>query len=166
MIINFSLIDIIIMLVIIAAAIRGAIKGFVAEAASMAAIIFGIGGAILFSRKLSLMLERYLGRTAWNQIITFLLIFLVIYIGIKLLEGILHAVFEKLNLNKLDRALGFFLGVAEGLLIGGLVLFLLNWQPVFETHELLRNSLFYRLLLPLLPGSDIFFTPGALLNNV
>ncbi len=166
MAINFSLIDIIIMLVIIAAAIRGTIKGFVAEAASMAALILGIGGAILFSRKLSLVLEKYLGRTAWNQIITFLLIFLVIYIAIKLLEGIMHAIFEKLNLNKLDSALGFFLGIAEGLLEGGLALFVLNWQPVFETHELLRNSLFYRLLLPFLPRTDIFFTPGVLLNNV
>ena len=166
MIINFSLIDIIIMLVIVAAAIRGTIKGFVAEAASMAALILGIGGAILFSRKLSLVLEKYLGRTGWNQIITFLLIFLVIYIAIKLLEGIMHAIFEKLNLNKLDSALGFFLGIAEGLLVGGLALFVLNWQPVFETHELLRNSLFYRLLLPFLPRTDIFFTPGVLLNNV
>lgn len=166
MAINFSLIDIIIMLVIIAAAIRGTIKGFVAEAASMAALILGIGGAILFSRKLSLVLEKYLGRTAWNQIITFLLIFLVIYIAIKLLEGIMHAIFEKLNLNKLDSALGFFLGIAEGLLVGGLALFVLNWQPVFETHELLRNSLFYRLLLPFLPRTDIFFIPGGLLNNV
>ncbi len=166
MVINFSLLDIIIMLVIIAAAVRGTIKGFVAEAASMAALILGIGGAILFSRKLSIVLEKYLGRTAWNQIITFLLIFLLIYIAIKMIEGILHAIFEKLNLNKLDRALGFFLGVAEGLLVGGLVLFVLNWQPIFETHEFLRNSLFYRLLLPLLPRPDIFFTPGALLNNV
>jgi len=166
MVINFSLIDIIIMLLIIAAAIRGAIKGFVAEAASMAALILGIGGAILFSRKLSLVLEKYLGRTAWNQLITFLLIFLVVYIAIKLLEGILHAIFEKLNLNKLDSALGFFLGIAEGLLLCGLALFVLNWQPVFETHELLRNSVFYRLLLPFLPRTDIFFTPGVLLNNV
>ncbi|MQY76351.1 MAG: CvpA family protein [Spirochaeta sp.] len=166
MVVNFSLIDIIIMLVIIAAAIRGTMKGFVAESASMAALILGIGGAILFSRKLSLALEKYLGRTAWNQIITFLLIFLVIYIAIKLLEGILHAIFEKLNLNKLDSALGFFLGIAEGLLVGGLALFVLNWQPIFETHEILRNSLFYRLLLPFLPRTDIFFTPGGLLNNV
>ena len=57
MIINFSLIDIIIMLVIIAAAIRGAIKGFVAEAASMAAIIFGIGICIMIASWFELIAE-------------------------------------------------------------------------------------------------------------
>ncbi len=87
----------------------------------------------------------------------FLVLFLLIYLLVKALERLLAAMFDKLNLERLDRAIGLFLGLAEGLLLVGVLLFLLNWLPFVDTRGLLRGSLFARFLSPLLPSPERLF---------
>ncbi|GAH80879.1 unnamed protein product, partial [marine sediment metagenome] len=163
---NVAFIDIVFAILILAASIRGAFRGFVAEIGSMAALILGLGGAILFSKSLSQVLAGYFGESVWNQLISFLLIFLVIYVLVKLLESLLHHLFERLNLERLDRVLGFFLGITEGFILIGVVLFVLNWQTFFETNALLADSLFAKILFPFLPSPDRIFSYKTFLKNV
>jgi membrane protein required for colicin V production len=163
---NFAVIDIVLALLILILAVRGTFRGFVAEIGSMAAVILGILGAVVFSKPLAGLLIRYIGESFWNQIIAFLVLFLGIYIAVKLIERILHSIFEKLELDKLDRVLGFFLGLAEGILFTCVILFLLSWQPFFDIQGLLRDSLFARVLFPLLPLSEGFLNSEPFLKNV
>jgi membrane protein required for colicin V production len=145
------------LVLIVVLAIRGAIRGFVTEIGSVAALVVGLGGAILFYKPLAALIGRLFGISMWNPLIAFLILFLVLYLLIKLLEHLLHAVFDKLDLERLDRAIGFFLGLAEGLLAVCVLLFLLNWQPLFDARKLLEHSLFARVLSPILPSPQRIF---------
>jgi membrane protein required for colicin V production len=149
---SFALIDIVFVVLLVVLAIRGAIRGFVTEIGSVAALVVGLGGAILFYKPLAALIGRMFGNSMWNPLIAFLVLFLLLYMVIKVLEHLLHAVFDKLNLERLDRAIGFFLGLAEGLLAVCLLLFLLGWQPLFDARQLLERSLFARFLAPILPS--------------
>lgn len=154
---GFAAIDIVFLVLIVVLAIRGAIRGFVTEIGSVAALVVGLGGAILFYKPLAALIGRLFGISMWNPLIAFLILFLVLYMVIKLLEHLLHAMFDKLNLERLDRAIGFFLGLAEGLLAVCVLLFLLNWQPLFDARKLLEHSLFARVLSPILPSPQRIF---------
>jgi membrane protein required for colicin V production len=155
--VSFAAIDIVFLLLLVVLAIRGAIRGFVTEIGSVAALVVGLGGAILFYKPLAALIGRMFGTSMWNPLIAFLVLFLLLYLVIKALEHLLHAVFDKLNLERLDRAIGFFLGLAEGLLAVCVLLFLLRWQPLFDTHRLLEHSLFDRFLAPILPSPQRIF---------
>ncbi len=163
---NFAVIDLVFTLLIVAASLRGAIRGFITEIGMMAALIVGLGGALVFTKSFARLLGQYFGDSLWNQIIAFLVIFLLIYILVKLLESLLRNIVDRLNLERLDRALGLFLGLGEGVLLVGILLFLLNWQPFFEVDQLLGSSIFAQLLFPLLPSPDRIFRTQHFLNNV
>lgn len=150
MAVDFNFLDVIFLLLILAGAVRGTLKGFVSEMATVSSLVLGIWGAIVLSSYLGPQVEKYIGPSAWNRLIAFLISFLVIYILVKLVELLLHRLLEGLSLQKLDQVLGFFLGIAEGILVTGLIVYLLRWQPLFDTRQLLADSLVARLIEPLI----------------
>jgi membrane protein required for colicin V production len=154
---SIAAIDIVFALLILVLAVRGAIRGFVAEFGSVAALFLGLGGAIALYKSVAVLIGKWFGTSLWNPLIALLVVFLLIYLLVKALERLLEALFDRLNLERLDRAIGLFLGLAEGLLLVGVLLFLLNWQPFFDTRGLLRDSLFARFLSPLLPSRERLF---------
>ena len=79
-------IDVVFGVVILIAAVRCAFRGFVTEIMSVAAIIGGVGGAVIFSSVGAAVLVQYFGPSPWNQVIAFLVIFIAVYFIIKLLE--------------------------------------------------------------------------------
>ena len=166
MVLNLTTIDYISSAVILILSFRGVYKGFVSELLSMASIILGVGAAVLFSGVFTDSLEKVWGKSNWNFIVAFLIIFLLVYIIAKIFEGLLHRLFEALHLEKLDRVLGFFLGVGEGILVITIVLFVLMWQPIFDSTSLIQNSLFAQLLLPLMPPPSSIPVPKVNINNV
>ena len=161
-----EVIDIVFALLVVLAAIRGAFRGFVTEVGSMAALILSFGAAIVFYKQLSLVIDRQFGVSMWNQLIAFLVLFLLVYLLVKLVQRMLQNMVERLNLDRLDSALGFFLGVAEGLLLVGVVLFLINWQPFFDPKNLLGSSFFARMLFPVLPSPERIFGPQVIVSYV
>jgi membrane protein required for colicin V production len=82
-----------------------------------------------------------------------LVIFVIVYLLVKLLEGILHRVLDKIHLEKLDRVLGFFLGLAEGGLAVVLLVYLMHVQPIFDLQALLDNSTIARFVLEIIPAT-------------
>jgi membrane protein required for colicin V production len=163
---SFEVIDIVFALLIIIAAIRGAFRGFVAEVGSMAALILGFALAIVFYKPLSLLLQKQFGSSMWNQVIAFLILFLVVYLLVKLVQRLLQNIVERLSLDRLDSAMGLFLGIAEGLIVVGVVLFVINWQPFFDPKNLLGSSFFARMLFPVLPSPERIFGPRVFVENV
>jgi membrane protein required for colicin V production len=161
-----EVIDIVFALLVVMAAIRGAFRGFVTEVGSMAALILSFGAAIVFYKPVSAILEKQFGQSMWNQLIAFLILFLAVYLLVKLVQRLLLNIVEQLNLDRLDSALGFFLGIAEGLLVVGVVLFVINWQPFFDPKNLLGSSFFARMLFPVLPSPERIFGPRVFAENV
>lgn len=157
---NIGTLDIIFGVIVIVAVIRCVFRGFVAEILSVAALLGGIACAVLFARPAARLLEEYTEIRGATIIIAFLAVFLLVYIIIKISEGLLHRLFEALELEKLDRALGFFLGIVEGILLCAVITFILYLQPFIDLGNLLDNSIFAAVLLQVLPSRVEIFRAG------
>jgi membrane protein required for colicin V production len=151
---GFEAIDVFFLIIVIFTSIRAGIRGFVRELMSMAALIVGIAVAVVFSGVVAVQLEVYLGDSIWNQIIAFLGLFLLTYLLLKVFEGALRALVERIHADNLDHALGFFLGIAEGLIIVFVLLLLIQIQPFFDLEAAVDASVFALILKPLLPYVD------------
>lgn len=143
--------DIVLIVIIAAAAIRCAFKGFIAEFMSFAAIILGVVAAVFFSKAGAILIDTYVGFSNWNQIVAFLVIFILVYLLMKLLEGILYRILDKIHLERLDRVLGLFLGLVEGGLAVMLVVYIMRVQPIFDLQPLLDGSVLARFILEIIP---------------
>jgi membrane protein required for colicin V production len=152
-----NILDIVSIGIIAILAIRCAFRGFITEIMSVAALILGILAAVFFSKAGAVVFDNYIGLSRWNQIIAFIVIFLIVYIVLKLLESIIHKILERIKLEKLDRMLGFILGLAEGAIVVILIVYLLRVQPIFDLNDLLDASFFAGLVLEIVP----IFVPEA-----
>jgi len=141
--------DIVFAIIIVFLTVRGLIRGFLGEFFSIGSVVAGLGVAVFFSSLLAGPVERALGVAGWGQIISFLALFLVTYLVMKLLEKVLRRGMEGVSLQNLDKALGFFLGLAEGVVAAGLLVLVLRAQPLFDFSAVLQGSLFARLISPL-----------------
>lgn len=117
----------------------------------MASVILGISVAVLFSGVLAGYIDQIIGISPWSQVISFLGLFLLTYLAVKIFESALDRLIERIHLDSLDHALGFFLGIAEGLVLTFLLLLLIQVQPFVPPAALLEESLFANLMSPLFP---------------
>lgn len=131
--------------------IRGFFRGFVTEIMSMAAILAGTAAAVFLSGPFAQILKNNTSLQWGTQIIAFAGVFVAAFVIVKIVELILHKVFETLNLRQLDRLLGFVLGAAEGFLLVCFVVFMLNRQPFFTVTDLQNGSFVYRTIASILP---------------
>lgn len=137
---NIVAFDIVSLIILLIMAIRVAFRGFIAEIMSMASVIAGIIIAVVFTHPVSMLLQEYIGDSFWNKVIAFLGLFLISYLLIKIFENSLNTLVEKVQLEKLDQALGFFLGLLEGFLLIVILVFILKAQPVVSIENLFENS--------------------------
>jgi len=164
---GLAVIDIVFLIVIAIFALRCALRGIVGELMSMAALVLGLLAAIFTFRKTA---ELIRGKfipdiKALPEIISFTVVFLAVFAVIKILETILKDIIDRIQLGGLDRFLGFFLGIAEGLVIVCLLLFLILVQPFVEPDLLLKDSLFADILMPYIIGTKKELEGVVLLFN-
>ncbi len=148
--------DIVSLVVILIMAVRAVFRGFIDEFLSMASVILGLAAALIFTDKVSVLVEKYIHNTFWSPVVAFLLLFLAVYIVVKILENALNSIIEKVHLEKLDQSLGFFLGIIEGALIVVLIVFILEVQPLIAVDSLFDNSVAYQIADKIIPlGREI-----------
>lgn len=151
---NFSVVDFVFAGLIGLFIIRCYLKGFVSELLSMAAIVLGLLAALYFYKNGA----EYLRGRFWPdlrtvpEIIAFAALFVFVFLAIKLLEAMLKGIINGIRLSGADRFLGIVFGFAEGLAVVSLILFLLKIQPLFDSSQILSDSFFARLLLPMITG--------------
>ncbi len=143
--------DVIGIVVLLAAGFRCAFRGFVTEFLSVLAVLVALTLSVLFTASLTPLFAPYLGESFWTPIVAFLILFLVGYLIIKIIESTLHRIIEKIQLEKLDQALGFFLGLIEGLLVLAILVFILQLQSVIEVKALLEESFIAGILQRIIP---------------
>lgn len=148
---DLAALDIVFLLIIVFTSIRSGIRGFVKELMSMASVILGIAVAVLFSGVFAQYIEGFIGVSPWSQVISFLGLFLATYLAVKIFENALDRLIERIHLDSLDHALGFFFGIAEGLVVTFLLILLIQVQPFLPPASLLEESLFAALMSPLFP---------------
>jgi membrane protein required for colicin V production len=152
---DIAIIDVVFIGVLIVFTLQCGAQGFVSELMSIAALIFGLIAAIFFFRKGGVVVrERFMLETdVLPEIVAFVMLFLLVFAIIKLLEMIFRKIIQGIQLSAMDRFLGVLFGLAEGVIVICLLLFLINIQPFFDPALLLKSSLFAELLLPFLVGS-------------
>jgi len=156
LIMGLAIIDIVFLVIIAIFALRCSLRGMVGELMSMAALVFGLLAAIFFFRKTAEIVRgKYIPDVqALPEIISFIAIFIAVFAVIKILETILKEIIDKIHLGGPDRFLGFFLGIAEGIIIVCLILFLISVQPFVEPAAILEGSLIADILMPYVIGTE------------
>jgi len=145
------ILDIIFIIIAIAVVVRCVLRGFIEEFLSMAALICSLAGVVFLTVPLGKVLEKQFNLSVWGYLIAALSIFLAIYLLIKILENIIQKIFDKLNLEKLDKALGFLLGLLEAfLVIAVLILILSFFSGLSFIKQLLTDSFIVGFLKPIL----------------
>ncbi len=133
--------DIVIVLLSLALAIRAAIRGFVAEAFGVAAIVAGVAVAAVLVIPASRYVDDAIGNESfWNRVIAFIVLFLGTYAALKLIEYILRRLSQGLRLQQLDHLFGLSLGFCEGVIISTVLIAGLHAQPWFDVSGLLNSS--------------------------
>jgi len=152
---GLTAIDIVFLVVIAISALRCGLRGIVSELMSMAALVLGLLGAIFTFRKTAELLRgKFIPDVkALPEIIAFVAVFLTIFAVIKIIETVLKDIIERIQLGGPDRFFGFLLGIAEGLVVVCLLLFLINIQPFVKPALILEGSLFAELLMPFIIGT-------------
>ncbi|MDR2071813.1 MAG: CvpA family protein [Spirochaetaceae bacterium] len=137
--------------------LRGFLKGFTGELFSIASLALGLIAAVFFFKPGGVFLRsRYFQNLSLiPEILAFTGIFLVVFIAGKIIERIVKDIITGLHLEKLDKALGLILGLAEALALISVTLLIIMIQPFFEPLPLLGESLFARFMVPLLGGFGV-----------
>ena len=139
---SLAVIDIVFLILIFVMAIKGTVNGFIAELFGKAAFLVGLLAGVLFYNDLAGVLVQWISVDFLAQIVSFLLLFILTFLVIKILQHLLGGLFRGDILGSLNKALGFFLGLAEGVLIVAVILLVLHIQPWIQVDSLLRGSLF------------------------
>ncbi|MDR2758454.1 MAG: CvpA family protein [Spirochaetaceae bacterium] len=144
-------IDIIFIALVLILVIRCALRGFIEEVLSMASVVIGALSAVFFYKKGGAFIrERYLENIeVIPEILAFVMLFLIPFVGIRILERIIKDIITRVKLGGFDRFLGILFGLLEGITLISLVLFVIDIQPLFDKNLLLEKSFFARFLLPL-----------------
>jgi membrane protein required for colicin V production len=133
-------------------ALRGFLKGFTGEFFSIASLALGLIGAVFFFKNgASFLRDRYFQGTALlPEVLAFLGILFLVFAAGKILERIVTDIIRRLNLDRINRALGLILGLAEALALISISILFLTIQPLFNAEGILGESRFAALLLPLI----------------
>ena len=122
-----NFIDIIIIILVLLAAFKGFSRGIIKELISLISLISGVYIASHFS----VYVEKHLNNNfpkieEYNTIISFILVFLIIYLSLKLAGVIINKFVKIIQLNLINKILGLLFGASKAILIIAFILFELN----------------------------------------
>jgi membrane protein required for colicin V production len=137
-------------IIILLIAIRASLRGLVEEVAGTASVVLGLLlSALFFDEGAAFIRERGLiMMSVIPEVAAFAAIFIIVFIAVKLLEGILKDIVRRISLSAVDHLLGFFFGIAEALVVIMVILIIINIQPLFDKNIVLSGSFFAQMLMP------------------
>lgn len=116
-------IDIVLGILLIIAAVRGFVKGFIVELASLAALILGVWGAIYLSHYTgSFLIDAFDMTSKHVGLIAFIITFIFIIVVVHILGNFLTHLVEALQLGLLNHLAGLLFGVLKTALILSILL--------------------------------------------
>ena len=113
-----NFIDIIIVILVLIAAFKGFVNGLIKELISLIALIVGLYIASHFSVYVEKQLNYIFPKIEeYNTIISFALVFLIIYLSLKLAGIIIHKFVKIIQLNLINKISGLLFGTIKAILI-------------------------------------------------
>ena len=152
---SFNLADIVILLCFVPAIFGGLIKGFVRQAAGLAALILGIWAGYHFSELVSAKLCTWIDTSPqWLSIISFAAIFIVVLLLVTLVGRLSEKAIQLVLLGWLDKLLGLVFAIVKTAFILSIIIYILvslDSLIPFLPHETLKNSGIYSFIASLAP---------------
>lgn len=121
-----TFLDLLVLLLVLGLGVFGLIAGFVAEVISLTSYIAVIFGLRILHGPVAGLLGHYVKSDATASVAAFILIFILVFAGGKLLAASLGGRMRKSVLGPFDRVLGFGFGATKGLIIATLVFLMFN----------------------------------------
>ena len=142
---QLNYIDIAVVCLLFYGLIRGALRGFFVEIASLLALVLGVFGALHFSSFTANFLAKYID---WDYLplLAFALTFIAIIIGVAWVGKLLTKLAKVVLLGFLNRLLGAIFGACKWLVICGVLIWILGQVNVFVPflpEDLVESSLFF-----------------------
>ena len=149
---NIPVIDIIFFFLIVLMVIHGYVKGFIEELFSWAAPVLAIVTAVLmFPYGAAFIRERFMENVrVVPELLAFIAIFVLVMMVVKFLGRILKDVITGIHLGAVNKLFGAIFGLAEGLALTAIILFVLSVQPVCDASKILADSMFAGFLFPII----------------
>lgn len=120
-------IDLIIVILLIIAAVHGAIKGFIYEVTSLIALIAGVWGAMEFSGATQKFLEDRLNfSNNYTDIFAFVITFILIIVLVHFIGRAVEKAVETIALSTVNRILGLVFSVLKTAFILGILLMVIE----------------------------------------
>jgi len=141
-------IDLVFAILLLWAAYRGYSKGFIVQLATLAALLLGILGAVMFSDFTSgLIIKKFDVSGQYLPIISFAITFIVIVIAVHLLAKMINKLVDAIALGIVNRLLGVLFSVVKIAFVVSIILVLINKvdnKYNFIPDDTKNNSLLYR----------------------
>lgn len=147
-----SLLDIIFIIIALLIITRATFLGFLEEIFSTASWVLGLLVSFIFYKQGAQFLRIYFGNKFFLNLLSFLLLFLITYLIVKIVHIFLSGILLSKTISSFDHALGFVVGVLKAVAIILFITFILHYQAIFDFREILNNSLVLKLFAPLLEG--------------
>lgn len=133
--------DVIIGLILAYTLIRGVFRGLVEEVASICGVFAGIYGAVFYYPQAAAFLSRWISEAAYRNIVSFLVIFGLIFIVVGVLGILIKYLLNITSLGWLDRLCGVAFGGIKGVLMAAVLLmaltaFLPRGVPLIKESQL------------------------------
>jgi membrane protein required for colicin V production len=122
-----NLLDIAIIATMILLVVRGIFRGVFREIGSLGGVVLGIWLANLYQADMTAYLKDRLPAIQFLPLISFILIFAIVFVSSCLMGWGLHMIFKKIFFGWADRSLGAGLAVLKGILITYLAIVLLTF---------------------------------------
>jgi len=141
-------VDLVFAILLLWSVYRGFTKGFIVQLATLAALLLGILGAVLFSDFTSdLIIKKFEVSGQYLPILSFAVTFVVIVIAVHLLAKMLNKLVDAIALGIVNRLLGVLFSLLKTAFIVSVILVLLNKLDnrfKFIPNETKENSLLYK----------------------
>jgi membrane protein required for colicin V production len=141
-------VDLVFAILLLWAAYRGFTKGFIVQLATLAALLLGILGAVLFSDFTSdLIIKKFEVSGQYLPVLSFAVTFIAIVIAVHLLAKMLNKLIDAIALGIVNRLLGVLFSILKTAFIVSIILVLINKADNkfnFIPDDTKENSILYK----------------------
>ncbi|MFP4662024.1 MAG: CvpA family protein [Halanaerobiales bacterium] len=151
---DFTLIDIIILVMVLYFAIVGYKKGFVRQTSMILGIVFAMVISMNYYNDFIPVVETYIyvgDNTRLMQFISFAILFIAINIFVHALGYMAKKILDALFLKPVDHAAGAALGLAEGFIVSYLLVLMLSYIPHVSVTDHISESILATRILDMTP---------------
>jgi membrane protein required for colicin V production len=135
-----NLLDVLIVSTLVFFVVKGLIRGFVREIASLAGVVLGIVIASRYQADVTEIIKQFLNPGPYLPLISFVVVFAVVLVGCNLLGWLIRLALRKAPLGWMDRVLGLCFALLKGVVVTYLVIVILTFFLPSGTPLIARSK--------------------------